>query len=124
MAFRRVLCLSGRLRAPPVRTFRRFWSLSSSTPGGSSFILAAASSMARGSPSSLAQIAFQQLLRWLGATLTQAQYRCDGRGYQRRIRDGGERHEEYPVLEIVYELGGGLQPHTSLARPSRPHERQ
>src|SRR5215210_7891937 len=56
MVFLRVLCLSGRSRAPPVRSFRRLPSLFSNALGGSILTIAAASSMAKGSPSSLTQI--------------------------------------------------------------------
>jgi hypothetical protein len=52
----KVRCRSGRSRAPPVRSFRRLVSLCSIDLGGSTVILAAASSMARGRPSSLTQI--------------------------------------------------------------------
>ena len=56
MAPLRVRCLSGRSRAPPVRSFRRRPSLPSMALGGRSLTLAAASSMASGSPSRRAQI--------------------------------------------------------------------
>ena len=52
----KVRCRSGRSRAPPIRSFRRLPSLFSIALGGSILILAAASSMASGSPSSLTQI--------------------------------------------------------------------
>ena len=47
---------AGRFLAPPVSSFRRLPKRDSSACGGSSLVLAAASSIARGSPSSLAQI--------------------------------------------------------------------
>lgn len=52
----RVLCLSGRSRAPLVRNFKGSLSLSSIFWGVSTFTRAAASSMAKGSPSRRAQI--------------------------------------------------------------------
>lgn len=56
MAPLRVLCLSGRSLAPPVRSLRRLVRRARMELGGKSFMRAAASSMARGSPSRRAQI--------------------------------------------------------------------
>ena len=57
MASRIVRCRSGRSRPPPVNTGSRCSNLASSADGGSTFTRAAASSMARGSPSRRRQMA-------------------------------------------------------------------
>jgi len=71
-----------------------------------------------------AQVIGQRLEQRPSPLLAHTEGDGDGRRYQRRIGQGGERHEPSPVREVVERLGGHLQRQAGLARAARPRQRQ
>ena len=64
----------------------------------------------------VAQIVVQDFQQWLAAGLAHTQ-RLRNRGIdERRIADRRQRHEAYPILEIVKQLGGDLRANAKSRR--------